>query len=237
MTNLNDEFEHPQARNKVSYGVLQVFVNSIQFTKGASYTIPGVVGNDGKPFEFRGKQLSDNGRVTHVVMVLTKETKEGATYQVIKDTLTSDPKSGDPFNNIVRPSLIKVFGEHYGSIRGQLIPVEVEEVPYGQPYDSVNTQTGATEQRTKKMFRVMQKFDSYEAMRAAEKAHFAQFASANGDVDPNALPDGEVMQMLSDLFSKNDEATFRNLVTGADEIKGYNLDTIVKKLQEEKASF
>lgn len=237
MTNVVDEFENPTESFKKSFGVLTVYVNRIQFAKGASYSIPGISGNDGKPFQFKGKQLSDAGNQTHVVLVLTKTTKEGTPYQVVKDCLTSDRGNGEPFQKIVRPSLVKAFGEHYGTVVGKQVPVLVEEVPYGEEYDATDQKTGASVKRQKKMFRIAQAFASYDEMKAAEHAYFAQFGTANGEIDTNALPPAEVMEMLASLYKTNTPDVFKNLITGAPEVEGYSIDAIVKQLEMEKGSF
>lgn len=152
------------------FGPLKILVNKIKTQAGAKYALPGILGKEGQPYEFKGKQLAADGDKTHVILVLEAVNKDGQTYHAIRDGVSFDP-------TIIkaRAALIDVMGQNfYGDYfaGGKSVEVEIEEMPTGE---KTNTD------KDKTTFKVLRVFKSRDERMTAEKEYFSKFGgNANG---------------------------------------------------------
>ena len=116
--------------------------------------------------------------------------KDGNEYEMVKDHLNSDKA----YKSIVHPALLKVFGESKGFPTSTYALVKFEEIETGRTF--VSTQgDNAGEKIAVTTWRVMEKFKTEEAMKAAETAHFAKFKQSGNGTTESAevstdVPDG-----------------------------------------------
>ncbi len=117
MNTIDSAFDAPEVSSSKRrvFGLLTTYGTPIKFASGEGYSIPGVMKKDfdsqvSTERVFAGKQklpaVVEGGRV-HIVLALTRFTKDGGSYQQVKDFLDNDKV----WAKQMQPSFVKVFGK------------------------------------------------------------------------------------------------------------------------------
>lgn len=201
---------------KKLFGLLTTYVNFVKLESGASYTIPGVTQQDFETKdesakEFKGKRKLASGNADtaiHVVLVLTRESKEGNAYQTTKDYLAKDKV----WVKQIQPSFVKVVGAAvFAGMKantGLGIFVALDEFETGETFAGRDGNTVS-----KSAWRASAVYASEAEMKKAADAYFA------GITNDSAHASSSNGQSPSDPFTQvKDMADFHTAL--ADAAKG-----------------
>src|SRR3990167_2640172 len=161
-----DPFAPQESGPKTRFVKLKIFSNPVTLETGTSYTLKEIHDKEGNPKVWNGKQLTKGSKRTHIILHALAEDKKGNPYEMERNWLNNDV----PYKDVVYPSLIKVFGTSAQFPTKVYVPVKIEELPTSEKF------TGRDgNEVVKTAWRVIEKYASEAALKAAEKAHFAQF--------------------------------------------------------------
>jgi len=182
-----DPFAPVEGGAKTKFGKLKLFATPVVLETGASYTLKGIHDRDGNIREWRGKRMDKSSKRYHLVMHVKTNDKDGNEYEMSRDHLNSDK----PYKSIVHPALLKVFGESKNFPTAAYALIKLEEVETGETF--VSTQGDNIGQTVNRMtWRVVEKFKTEEAMKAAETAHFAKFKQTGNGTTESAEASADV---------------------------------------------
>lgn len=156
----------PQTKVRVKFMAVKLFSTPVEFKKGEHYTLPGVHDKEGNIREFRGKKVNKSSTQHHVVMHGKAINREGDQYEMVKDHMINE----DPYNDVVYPSLKKVFGDNFPV--KSYVHVKVEEVETGETFPGND---GNDVKKT--TWKFVERYKSEDEMKAAEANHFSSFSS------------------------------------------------------------
>jgi len=120
------EGEPTGGEGKTRFGLLALIANKVELVGGASYTVPGLT-LKGEPFAFKGKQLTPDGKNTHVILTLEQHDSKGEKYMAFQDFMYWKNDAGC---KITLPTLKARFGEKLTGLYGKRVPVQIEEIEY-----------------------------------------------------------------------------------------------------------
>lgn len=182
-TNVINDFESDatvQPRRK--FGLVKTIVTPVKVQSGTSYTQPECFNRDGSPHLFKGKHLpvgKEKSNALHVILLGVFRRQDGTKYTAFRDYTSIY----EDFKQILRPSLIKVFGATYGTAMqantGKFIPMCIEEIPIRK----FEGDDGLSHQVT--TWSVLCNYDSEKTMHEQEHAYFSQFGD-DGDSNGTA---------------------------------------------------
>jgi len=185
-----DPFAPAEGGAKTKFGKLKLFATPVVLETGASYTLKGIHDRDGNIREWRGKKMDKSSKRYHLVMHVKTNDKDGNEYEMAKDHLNSDK----PYKSIVHPALLKVFGESKNFPAAAYALVRFEEVETGETFVSKQGEN-AGQQIAKTTWRIIERFKTEEAMKAAETEYFSKFKQTSNGTTESAeasadVPDG-----------------------------------------------
>ena len=177
---------------KRHFGFLQLHVASVtkSWEKGASFTIPGVVGGDYNEKDANGNMLLKSyragGNDKLFVFVLTKESQEGQPYQMVKQYPSRRYRKGEPLimSDIIFPALKQLTPAQKDKLISTGSHIAFDEAPTGETF----TPQGETKEREVMCWPAGEivLFDTKEAMKAAEAEFFDGMNSGNGAAVENS---------------------------------------------------
>lgn len=172
-TNWNPfEGEPTGSEGKTRFGMLAIIAHRVELASGASYTVPGLT-LKGEPFLFKGKQLTPDGKNTHVILTLEQHDSKGVAYTSFTDFMYW---KNDGACKITLPTLKARFGEKLAGLYGKRVPVQIEEIEY-QDRDY-----------TRRAWKLVKVFVTPEDCARAEKDFFSRHANGNGNSSPGSAP-------------------------------------------------
>ena len=178
---------------KRHFGFLRLYVAGVtkSWEKGASFTIPGVVGGDYNEKDANGNMLLKSyragGNDKLFVFVLTKESQEGQPYQMVKQYPSRRYRKGEPLimSDIIFPALKQLTPAQKDKLISTGSHIAFDEVPTGETF----TPQGETKEREVMCWPAGEivLFDTKEAMKAAE-AEFFDGMGGNNTVIESIYP-------------------------------------------------
>lgn len=200
--------DEPAQDGRLHYGMLQLYPLQVSksYTAGDYITIPGVTGGkydieQGNVDNNGNKKLggwTNGGNRRLFVMVGTKQTKEGDSFQEVK-TYKNQTDGDDPhlWRDWVFPALRKLSKEERDKVlKGT--PAKWEDIPTGIKGILEDRDTGKEKEFEYKAWGNFHLFANVEEMKKASEKHFAQFN--NDDLPSFVYPDnwGDSIQDMLD---------------------------------------